>query len=448
MRRLGLQGKTPHIVIADDSGLIFSDDYRSGWKEGFSGIGCRVTVVDVTPMRNYVRIGGRNSVLSMRSPMPKLLAQNIVSMNPDLVFAHHGRGAASEMFLNTLKSKGIKTAVYLCDEPYECGETSLYSPRFNYVFTMDPSTIRLHQLARKKRDNVFYLPPASNVSHFELKAYKDRTGPNCFFLGNGSLIPRAPFLNAANLAVDGCDIRFMSPTVKSNERWIGYDKHPNHYANCKIGLNIHRSPWADQGCWKKRIIKRPPNLKWIDGMEIPDPERWPKKKIGTGFWNDYNLDAHHFNPRFLEMATCGTLVINDDSRTELAREFPYVPQAKDPSHFVELIQYYLDHLDEAEEIGRRCRHHILRRHTYQHRAAEILVRTGFMAWLEAEPCSYLGEPEGWLTPQDFERLTARSSSEQTGLSERWSPASGRLSTGGSGSRSGGYSTDVDIASQS
>ena len=90
--------------------------------------GCRGREVDISPMRNYIKLGGRESMMSMRSPMPKLLAQNIVGMNPDLVFVHHGRGAAHDLFMGTIRGKGIRTAVYLCDEPYECGETSLYSP--------------------------------------------------------------------------------------------------------------------------------------------------------------------------------------------------------------------------------------------------------------------------------------------------------------------------------
>ena len=447
MARLGIKDKPPHVVICDDSGLIFSDDYRAGWKEGFEDIGCRVTIVDVSPMRNYVKLGGRQTVLSMRSPMPKMLGQTVANMNPDLVFIHHGRGAANEAFLKVLKDKMIRTAVYLCDEPYECGETSLYSPRFQFVFTMDPSTIRLHQMARNKRADVFYLPPASSARHFKLRPYWHRTGPNCFFLGNGSLTPRKPFLEAASLAVEKCDIRFMDATIKHHDRWIPFDDHPEYFANCKIGLNIHRSPWADKNCWNKRILKRPSSFKWVKGAPHPDPTNWPKKLIGTGFWNDYNLDAHHWNPRFLEMAICGTLVINDDSRTELAREFPYVPRAKDPTHFVELIRYYLEHEAEAEEIGRRCRTHILRQHTYPHRAAEVLVRTGLKGWLEAKPCSFLGAPEGWLTPQDTDLLTARSSLEQTGLCERWNPASGRSSIGQCGSPKGGISTDAGIASQ-
>lgn len=448
MRQLGLNGRPPHVVICDDSGLIFSDDYRAGWKEGFEGIGCRVTVVDISPMRSYVRLGGRQSMLSMRSPMPKLLGQNICNMNPDLVFIHHGRGAANDSFIGALRAKQIRTAVYLCDEPYECGETSLYSPKFSFVFTMDPSTIRLHQLARRKRANVFYLPPAVSARHFKKKAYKDRKGPPTFFLGNGTLIPRKKYLEAVKRLIPGSVINYLDkPTVKNHDRWIPFEKHPQLYADCKIGLNIHRAPWADGNCWQKRIIKRPSTFNWVEGMEIPDPDKWSKKSIGTGFWNDYNLDAHHWNPRFLEMSCCGTLVVNDDSRTELAREFPYVPRAKDPAHFIELIQYYLDNEDEAEAIGSRCRNHILRQHTYQHRAAEVLIRVGLKEWLLAEPCSYLGAPEGWLTPQDLPRLTARSSLEQIGLSARWSPACGKSSIGQSGSQREDTSTDANTASQ-
>lgn len=146
------------VAIADDSGLIYSDDYRDGWKAGFQGIGCEVKVFDIRVLRMIV--GGTSPYRSRVMPgTAKSLADQICKWRPHLVWCHHGRAASNEDFLLRLKKDGIRTAVYLCDEPYEVGETARYSPKFGHVFTMDPMTVETHRLSRKDRDSVYYLPP-------------------------------------------------------------------------------------------------------------------------------------------------------------------------------------------------------------------------------------------------------------------------------------------------
>lgn len=431
--------KKAKVILCDDSGLLFSDDYRAGWTQGFRSIGCDVQIIDIKPMNKMVRLAGRSSPVSMRGSthLPKGLAMRIVQQQPDLVFFHHGRTGSQDQFSDVLRRNGIKTCVYLCDEPYEVGETAFYSRKYSHVFTMDPCTMDIHKHGRRDK-NVFYLPPGANTSHFHLVPYSERTGPPVFFLGNGTLVPRPKFLKPVMRVVDGADIRFMKTTHRGNDDWVPHREHPRAYGNCKLGLNVHRAPWADEQCWNRRIHRREEHIPFAPGIKRP-----PKpQSFGTGFWNDANAPAAHWNPRFLEMAACGTLVINDNHRSEMAREFPYVPQASDPEHFLELVLYYLEHLDEAEEIGRTCSYQISKRHTYSHRAAEVLIRLGLMGSLSEDVLSCLGEPQDWLTPQDSERLMAKLSSGQTGPCERWHPRFGSSSTRQSGSPNGMGSIDT------
>jgi hypothetical protein len=166
------------------------------------------------------------------------------------------------------------------------------------------------------------------------------------------------------------------------------------------------------------------------------------KEWGTGFWNEGNLPAAHINPRFLEMAACGTLVVSDDTRSELERLFPMVPRAADPEHFYELVRYYIDHIDEAEAIGKACSSLISERHSYRHRAAEVLIRAGFKELGAEDLRSCLGPPQVYLSRQPSGPQKAISSSEQTGSSERWSPASGMSSMHLSGRLSDAVSIDA------
>ena len=86
------------VAIADDSGLVYSDDYREGWVWGFRSIGCEVKVFDVHQLRQWVsRPHGRYSAGSAKG-YPKMMGQSVASFKPDLVWCHHGRGASSPAF--------------------------------------------------------------------------------------------------------------------------------------------------------------------------------------------------------------------------------------------------------------------------------------------------------------------------------------------------------------
>lgn len=413
----------PVVVLASDRGLQFSDDYLEGWKWGFASVGCKVIEEDVQRLRGRAA-GAIPGILSMRGGVnwPKEIARSITRHKPDLVFCHHGRAASNPEFQKILKSAGVRTAVYLCDEPYETGATALYSPEFDFVFTMDPCTIEAHRLSRPDRSNVFYVPPGVQTDHFCRKPYEKRSTP-AFFLGNASLAPRPKWLAPVEQAVEGARILYKKSVFKGRDKgtWIPYGRHPELYQDTIVGLNVHRSPAITRECFMRRVKNRDPRLRVPKGITLC--ERMPPKQ-GTGFWNDANLPASHVNPRFLEMASCGTLVVSDDHRSELARLFPCAPRASDPGHYLELVLYYLEHQDEAEEIGRICSYLISRRHSYRHRAAEVLTHVGLKDRLRDETFSSLGEPEVWLSRQRWSSPEESSSSERTGPCERWSPRFG------------------------
>jgi spore maturation protein CgeB len=431
-------GCKARVAIADDSGLIYSDDYRIGWKKGFESLGCEVKIFDISALRRM----GTTTPSPYRSRMmpgtAKSFGDQIAKWRPHLVWCHHGRVASNEEFLQRLRRDGIKTAVYLCDEPYETGETARYSPRFQFVFTMDACTVEIHRRSRKDRSHVFYLPPGVDVDHFAYRNYDQRT-TTAFFLGNATLVPRLEWLKPVERVIDGADIRFFKTVAKRDSKWVAVSDHPRFYGGCLVGLNVHRNPAITAECFKKRVLGRPRSMNIPEGLSLC--VQMPKKE-GTGFWNDANLPASHVNPRFLEMAACGTCVVSDDHRSELRRMFPMAPRAQTPEHFVELILHYIKNRDEAEKIGRACSFLISKRHSYMHRAAEVLIRTGLQTSDKGGPLSSLGAPEDWLSPQDLSLLLERSSSDPTGPSARWSPAYGMSLISLSGSPSESDSLDV------
>lgn len=418
----------PRVAIADASGLIYSDDYRQGWTNGFRSIGADVRVFDIGLLAKMPRQRSGPYSIGSSARHAAMVAKNMVAWDPDLVWCHHGRAAGMEGFLGEFKKRGIRTAVYLCDEPYESGETVKYSPMFDFVFTMDPCTIHLHALARRNREVVFYLPPAAETDHFKYVGYEQRESLEgkgihiapVMFLGNASLKPREDYLRPVENAIAGAEIRYWKATMKGKEGWVPLQDHPKLYSRCMVGLNVHRSPWMDEKCLKTRVKSGRSTTPSFPGLA---PNRNPAE-FGTGFWNDYNLPAAHVNPRFFEMSACGTLVVNDDHRTELARMFPWAPRASSPERFLELVLHYLDRPEEAAKIGYRCHQEILRRHTYRHRAAEILHRTGLRMPTRGSGSMSSEVLQDCLTTQDFDQLGVHQSSEPTGHYDTYDPRIG------------------------
>lgn len=432
----------PRIAILDSSNLIYSDDYRSGWEVGFRGIGCEVRIFDISQLHKSMPASSSSHLSRSYGRFANMVAKDIIGWAPDLAFAHHGRAASNQFFLDTLRHRHVPTAVYLCDEPYECGETLGYAPNFDYVFTMDPGTLHAHKLAKRQADRVFYLPPGVDEDHFYRVPYSERTGRvNVFFLGNATLDPRPKYLKPIDQLIPYSKILFWKPVPKGHPDWIWLKDHPEHFQNCWLGVNVHRDPRMGKEHFRKRVLS-----KRVKDLRIPGLKKLqsPPAQWGTGFWNDYGLPAHHVNPRFFEMSACGTCVISDDTRWELARLFPMAPRAKDPDHFLELVMYYLEHKDEAEAIGATCSDLILKRHTYRHRAAEILHRVGLKVSTMDPLYSSLGEPLDWLTTQDFNERGECQLSGQTGPYERFTPPIGMLRTKMSGRVSASGSLDLEV----
>ncbi len=403
------------VVLADDSALIYSDNWRHGWAAGFRGLGCEVSSVDISSLRSFGSNGGPYSTRG--ATRGKVLAQQVLSLKPDLVWCYHGRAASVGSFVDTIRQHGVRTAVFLPDEPYEVGESARFSPKFDFVFSLDACTVEAHLRSRPlaRQSDVFYLPPCADTARFRPPPHDaDRTTP-ALFLGNPMLVPRETWLRAVERAVPGTRILSWPvkgrPLAKGMPGWISDREHPALYSSCKVGLNIHRDPRITRECYKKRVLARQASYTVPAGLKL-----WHKMPAddGTGFWNDANLPASHVNPRFFEMAACGTLVVNDNHRSELGRMFPMVPQAKSADEFVSEVRYYLERPDQAAEIARQCSDLISKRHTYLHRAAEVLIRTGCRTLVPEGRLSSLGEQAEWLTPQDLPLPVATSSSVPTG----------------------------------
>lgn len=415
------------IALAQQGRLVYSDDYLDGWAWGFRKIGCEVREWDITPLMQIPLV--RNTIYSARNwgDMPRGMARQILEWKPDLLWCHHGRYGVH--LCSWFKEAGIPTAVYLCDEPYETGETVQYAPNYTHVFTMDMHTMPIH-IGMHRSGRVHYLLPAVNTERFHPMGMAPvRDG---VFLGNASLVPRPRFFRPLEEAAKDkakVEIFYWKTVNKESPQWIGLDRYPEVLAQSKIGLNVHRSPWITEDCYRKRVMSGRSRLVMPKGFRLCDA---PPAEWGTGFWNDLNLPASHVNPRFLETAALGVFQISDDDRSELKRLFPMAVTAKTPEEFVDRFFYFLDHPDEREDIAKQCSDLTSSRHTFAHRCAEILLRVGLWESIPENLLSSLGAPEDWMHIQNFPSSPEESSSEPTGPSSSSSPPISRSSMRPSG----------------
>jgi len=425
-----VSGRPPRIALAQQGGLVYSDDYLDGWKWGFEKIGCEVREWDITPLHNIPL--SRNTIYSARNwgDLPRGFARQILEWKPDLVWVHHGRyGIHISQYI---QEAGVPIACYLCDEPYETGETMLYAPRYTHVFTMDHCTIPLHK-GMRGNDSVFYLLPGVNTDRFSPGKHQRGYGPDGVFLGNASLVPRPWFFRHLESATNGkasLGIYYWNTVNKQHPGWIGLDKYPALLSSAKIGLNVHRSPIITEDCYKRRVMSgRNARTVLPEGFKFcsKEPKEW-----GTGFWNDLDLPASHINPRFFETGALGVFQISDSNRSELARLFPDSVVASNPEEFVEKFFYFLDHPEEREERAKQCCDLILSRHTYKHRCAEILLRVGLWESIPESLSSSLGLQGDWTHTQSFQSSPETSSSEPTGHSNSATQPTSRLLTPTSG----------------
>lgn len=91
----------------------------------------------------------------------------------------------------------------------------------------------------------------------------------------------------------------------------------------------------------------------------------------------FNQTADHiktFNMRIFEGMGCGALVLTDDTpeQSRLFQDGKHYIIFNSTEDLLEKAQYYLEHLDEAAKIAAAGHKHVLKAHTYEHRARQLL----------------------------------------------------------------------------
>jgi spore maturation protein CgeB len=275
--------------------------------------------------------------------------QNLIELagqiRPDLVLALHGISVAGGQ-IQGIRAMGIKTAIWLVDEPYVTDVTTILAPQYEFLFTHELASIPFYE---QLGCQVYYLPLAVNPVVYKPKYVPLHYQSDICFIGNAffnrvRLIDQiAPFLASRETRIIGYLWRRLRRyrSLKRHIRiaWISADEAASYYNGAKIVINIHRA--HDDKVHNK-------NSRNIPGLSI--------------------------NPRTYEIAACGAFQLSD-VRQDLGDL--YIPGVEietysSPEELVDKMVYFLHNEEQRKQIAIKGFMKTLEKHTYQNRLAQLL----------------------------------------------------------------------------
>jgi len=301
-----------HITLVVMSQSPYNRSIWAGFLDGFQSLGHTVQVVD-----------------SSQIPEPEE-GQDPV----DLLFAVHGYHVPTEKVL-AYRNKGISTAVYLLDEPYEIDRTAEWARHYDCIFSVDAITVPVHQL----HTHTEFLPLAYNDSIF----CPDGPGiPSRILVLGSPFNSRARYLEALRdqwgeiVTWVGPGWKKFSPQGQHHDKFITPPECARFYRGADITINIHRnSTWSHFGDLNKK-----------------------------------GLEATHLNPRFWETAACNSLQLCS-YRSDLDIFAPKCPAFKTVDEFTSKIEYFLGASQARKDNAKRV-YNKVKKHTYKARCIAVL----------------------------------------------------------------------------
>ncbi|PZE20610.1 CgeB family protein [Paenibacillus xerothermodurans] len=266
---------------------------------------------------------------------------------PDAVLVLEGFYVAAEQ-LERVRALGIRTAIWLTDDPYYTNVTINLVKNYDYVFTLELACVSLYQQHGCPR--VFYLPFAANPAVFTPKPVPVHYRRDINFLGSAywhrvAFFNRMTrFLAARNTYISGLwwdrlpEYHLLAHKISLNH-WLEPEETAGYYNGAKVVINLHRA--------------------------VYDPTMNDNTEL---------IAAVSPNPRTFEICACGTLQLVD-VRSDLSRF--YTPGVEivtyaSADELMEKIDYYLQHEEERQEIALNALRRTRMEHTYQHRLAQLL----------------------------------------------------------------------------
>lgn len=266
---------------------------------------------------------------------------------PDLVLVLLGDRFEGKV-VEAIRESGIKTAVWLTDDPYYTDETVKYASHYDFVFTNESSTVSLYRNLGCR--SVHYLPMAANSSVFYPRRVDGKYLSDICFIAT-AWNNRIAFIDRIAMFLKNKNVKIIGPlwdqlknySILSDKIYptgISAEETAKYFCGAKIVINLHRSH-DDQTLFSK---------------------------------NSRNLEAYSLNPRTFEISACGSFQLTD-VREDL--ESLYTPGRdietfSSTQEFVGKINYYLRNERKRREIALQGLKTALQEHTYHYRLMKLL----------------------------------------------------------------------------
>lgn len=291
----------------------------------------------------------RSLVTAVTPTAPTLpVAQQAAELRPDLVLSLDGLEMPLDQ-VDAIRAMGIKTAVWLTDDPYYTDMTLEIARHYDYVFTLELNCVEFYR--QNGCPNVYYLPFGVFPGHF--RPLRDRAAdPRSLSFVGSAYWNRVYFfkpiireLMARGLRINGIwwdrlvEAESYPGRVEQG-MWLGPQETAAVYSSSKITINLHRA---------------------YDDASVNN--------------NAALIQAASPNPRTFEIAASGTLQLVD-VRSDIARFYTpgvEIETYESAEELISKVDYYLANETQRREIVLRALDRTLREHTYTHRLNEMLT---------------------------------------------------------------------------
>ncbi|MGM0876123.1 MAG: glycosyltransferase family protein [Bacillota bacterium] len=269
------------------------------------------------------------------------------TLKPDLVLVFSGFKLPLSK-IDELKRIGVKTAIWMTDDPYYTDVTKKFAPYFDFVFTQEINCLSFYRSLGCR--NVYFLPLAVNPNIYRPKIVDAKYQTDILFIGSafGNRITFfdkvSHYLASKNVLISGLgwdrlsNYQLLKHKIKTT--WMNPEEVVNYYNGSKIVINMHRS--HDDQTYKAN--------------------------------NSYKIQAFSPNPRTFEISACGAFQLTDFRKDLSSFYTPGYDIAvyDSPADLIKNIEYYLTHEEERRMMASRALKKIRNEHTFAHSISKLL----------------------------------------------------------------------------
>ncbi len=281
----------------------------------------------------------------LRGLLTSLLAESITAraleINADLVV-----GLAQAPFtadvLKELKEAQIATAFWFVEDGELFPYWRTFAPLFDHYFVIQKGEF-LNQLKSAGCSNPHYLPLAADpVIHQPLQ------------------------LTEQEIAEFGSDVSHVG---------AGYHNRRNAFLSLlDFNFKLWGNDWDNSGSLALVLQRNGSRISTKDSVRVFNASKININLHSSTYHDAVNPFGDYLNPRTFEIAACGAFQLVDE-RAYLSECFTLdqeIVSFRNLQGMRDKVAYYLAHPEERREIASSARRRVLREHTYQRRALEML----------------------------------------------------------------------------